>query len=50
MGLAAVCSRIPDYAECRRALHRLLEIQPGDPEATQLLRALDQEEARQATP
>ncbi len=50
MGLAAVTSRIPDFAECRRALHRLLEIQPGDPEATRLLRALDDEEARRAVP
>ena len=50
MGLAAVASRIPDYAECRRALHRLLEIQPGDPDATRLLRTLDEEEARRGTP
>jgi len=48
MGLAAVTSRIPDFAECRRALNRLLEIQPGDPEATRQLRALDEEEARRA--
>jgi len=48
MGLAAVASRIPDFVECRRALNRLLEIQPGDPEATRQLRALDEEEARRA--
>jgi tetratricopeptide (TPR) repeat protein len=48
MGLAAVTSRIPDFVECRRALNRLLEIQPGDPEATRQLRALDEEEARRA--
>jgi hypothetical protein len=50
MGLAAVASRIPDFVECRRALNRLLEIQPGDPEATLQLRALDEEEARRAGP
>jgi tetratricopeptide (TPR) repeat protein len=48
MGLAAVTSRIPDFAECRRALGRLLEIRPGDPDATRLLRILDEEEARRA--
>jgi tetratricopeptide (TPR) repeat protein len=48
MGLAAVTSRIPDFAECRRALNRLLELKPGDPEATSLLHALDEEEARRA--
>src|SRR5262249_33560981 len=31
MGLAAVAAHIPDYAECRRALNRALEIRPGDP-------------------
>ena len=46
IGLAAVASRIPDLAECRRALNRLLEIQPGDPEATARLRELDAAEAR----
>jgi tetratricopeptide (TPR) repeat protein len=46
MGLAAVTSRIPDFVECRRALNRLLEINPGDREATRLLRVLDEEEAR----
>jgi len=50
MGLAAVASRIPDFAECRRALIRLLELRPGDPEATRMLRALDEEEARRARP
>ena len=48
MGLAAIASRIPDYAECRRALNRLLEIKPGDPEATRLMRVLDEEEARRS--
>ena len=46
IGLAAVASRIPDWAECRRALERVLEIKPGDPEATQRLQELDAEEAR----
>jgi len=48
MGLAAVASRIPDFAECRRALNRLLEISPGDPEVARRLRALDEAEARRA--
>ena len=48
MGLAAVTSRIPDFPETRRALNRLLEIRPGDPDATHLLRSLDEEEARRA--
>jgi tetratricopeptide (TPR) repeat protein len=48
IGLAAVASRIPDLAECRRALNRVLEIKPGDPEATLRLRELDAEEARRA--
>lgn len=48
IGLAAVTSRIPDFAECRRALNRVLEIQPGDPEATRQLRILDAQEARGA--
>ena len=48
LGLAAVAWRIPDLAECRRALNRLLEIKPGDPDATQRLRALEAEEARRA--
>jgi tetratricopeptide (TPR) repeat protein len=45
-GLAAVASRIPDFPECRRALQRMLELKPGDPEATRLLQALDEEQAR----
>jgi hypothetical protein len=48
LGLAAVSSRIPDFPECRRALERLLALEPGDPQATRLLQALDAEEARRA--
>lgn len=45
LGLAAVTSRIPDYDESRRALNEVLRLRPGDPDATQLLQQLAQEEA-----
>jgi tetratricopeptide (TPR) repeat protein len=45
LGLAAAASRVPDFEESRRALHKVLELDPGNRDALAILPQLEQSEA-----
>uniref|UniRef100_A0A832I3U2 Tetratricopeptide repeat protein n=1 Tax=Eiseniibacteriota bacterium TaxID=2212470 RepID=A0A832I3U2_UNCEI len=46
LGLAAAASRVPDFAESRRALLEVLKLDPRNPDALAILPQLDESERR----